>query len=123
MRWKGLCLPFATHQPFNYFDHRRKNYDDLSGIKARYGISPQYYSCHTAVSEQGYAFEGHIPAKYIRQFLAESHPDAIGLSVPAMPLGSPGMEVEDRFMPYDILLLNKDGSASVYAHISDASMQ
>ena len=40
-----------------------------------------------------------------------------------MPLGSPGMEVEDRFMPYDILLLNKDGSASVYAHISDASMQ
>ena len=119
----GCCKQWVSHLEQQGVVAQTKNYDDLSGIKARYGISPQYYSCHTAVSEQGYAFEGHIPAKYIRQFLAESHPDAIGLSVPAMPLGSPGMEVENRFMPYDILLLNKDGSASVYAHISDAAMQ
>lgn len=119
----GCCKKWVSHLEQHGVVAQTKNYDDLTGIKARYGITPQYYSCHTAVSEQGYAFEGHIPAKYIRQFLAESHPDAIGLSVPAMPLGSPGMEVEDRFMPYDILLLNKDGSASVYAHISDASMQ
>lgn len=119
----GCCKKWVSHLEQQGVVAQTKNYDDLSGIKTRYGITPQYYSCHTAVSEQGYVFEGHIPAKYIRQFLAESHPDAIGLSVPAMPLGSPGMEVEDRFMPYDILLLNKDGSASVYAHISDASMQ
>ena len=119
----GCCKKWVSHLEQQGVVAQTKDYDDLSGIKERYGITPQYYSCHTAVSEQGYAFEGHIPAKYIRQFLAESHPDAIGLSVPAMPLGSPGMEVEDRFMPYDILLLHKDGSASVYAHISDASMQ
>lgn len=75
------------------------------------------------MSEQGYVFEGHIPARYIRQFLAEPHPDAIGLSVPAMPLGSPGMEVEDRFMPYDIISLKKDGSSGLYARISDISGQ
>ncbi len=119
----GCCKKWVSHLEQQEVVAQTKDYDDLSGIKARLGILPKYYSCHTAVSEQGYAFEGHIPAKYIRQFLAESHPDAIGLSVPGMPLGSPGMEVEDRFMPYDILLLHKDGSASVYAHISDASMQ
>ncbi|WP_019677685.1 DUF411 domain-containing protein [Arsukibacterium perlucidum] len=119
----GCCKKWVSHLEQQGVVAQTKDYDDLSGIKERYGITPQYYSCHTAVSEQGYAFEGHIPAKYIRKFLAESHPDAIGLSVPAMPLGSPGMEVEGRFMPYDILLLHKDGSASVYAHISDAAMQ
>lgn len=119
----GCCKKWVSHLEQQGVVAQTRDYDDLSDIKARYGIAPQYYSCHTAVSEQGYAFEGHIPAKYILQFLAESHPDAIGLSVPAMPLGSPGMEVEGRFMPYDILLLHKDGSASVYAHISDAAMQ
>ena len=118
----GCCKKWVSHLEQQGVVAQTRDYDDLSDIKARYGIAPRYYSCHTAVSEQGYAFEGHIPAKYIRQFLAESHPDAIGLSVPAMPLGSPGMEVEGRFMPYDILLLHKDGSASVYAHISDAAM-
>ena len=119
----GCCKKWISHIEQNGITAIAKDYDDLSFIKNRYGIQPNHISCHTAVSEQGYAFEGHIPAKYIRQFLAESHPDAIGLSVPAMPLGSPGMEVEGRFMPYDILLLHKDGSASVYAHISDAAMQ
>ncbi|WP_445769189.1 DUF411 domain-containing protein [Rheinheimera sp.] len=119
----GCCKKWISHIEQNGITAIAKDYDDLSFIKNRYGIQPNHISCHTAVSENGYVFEGHIPAKYIRQFLAESHPDAIGLSVPAMPLGSPGMEVEGRFMPYDILLLHKDGSASVYAHISDAAMQ
>ena len=80
-------------------------------------LRPQYRSCHTAVSSEGFIFEGHIPSKYIKQFLSEDHPDAIGLSVPGMPLGSPGMEVEDRFMPYDVLILFKDGTSKTYAEI------
>ena len=59
----------------------------------------------------------HIPSQYITQFLSEDHPNAIGLSVPGMPLGSPGMEVGDRFMPYDVLILYKDGSSRVFAEI------
>ena len=65
----------------------------------------------------GFAFEGHIPAKFIQQFLSEEHPNAIGLSVPAMPVGSPGMEVGDRFMPYNVLILFKDGTSKVYAKV------
>ena len=62
-------------------------------------------------------FEGHIPSKYITQFLSEEHPNAIGLSVPGMPLGSPGMEVEGMFTPYDVLILFKDGTSKVYAEV------
>ena len=81
-------------------------------------IKPKYRSCHTAVSEDGYIFEGHIPSKYIEKFLSEKNPNAIGLSVPGMPLGSPGMEVGDRFTPYDILILYQDGTNKVYAEIN-----
>jgi hypothetical protein len=119
----GCCKKWISHLEQNNIVSAAENYDDLTGIKKRYGIKPEHYSCHTAVSEQGFVFEGHIPARYIRQFLTESHPDAIGLTVPAMPMGSPGMEMGDSFMPYDIIMLMKDGSSSVYAHVSAASQQ
>ena len=77
----------------------------------------KYRSCHTTVSSNGLCFEGHIPSKYIEKFLSEDHPDAIGLTVPGMPLGSPGMDFGDRFMPYDVLILFKDGTSKVYAEI------
>ncbi len=68
-------------------------------------------------------FEGHIPAGLIRRFLEEMPNDAVGLAVPGMPLGSPGMEVGDQFHPYDVLVLKTDGSAEVYAHISSKEEQ
>ena len=81
------------------------------------GTYPGGVSCHTTVSTNGFIFEGHIPAKYITQFLSEDHPNAIGLSVPGMPLGSPGMEFDNRFTPYDVLILYKDGSNKVFAEV------
>ena len=69
-------------------------------------------------SSQGYVFEGHIPAKFISRFLASPPKDAIGLTVPAMPVGSPGMEYQDKFMPYQVLLLKNDGSSQVYAQVN-----
>ncbi len=89
----------------------------MQEVKEKYNIKPEYRSCHTGVSEDGYIFEGHIPSKYITQFLSEQNPDAIGLSVPGMPLGSPGMEVSNRFTPYDVLILYKDGTSKIYAEI------
>ena len=69
------------------------------------------------LQKQSFVFEGHIPSKYIEKFLSEDHPNAIGLTVPGMPLGSPGMDFGDSFMPYDVLILFKDGTSKVYAEI------
>jgi hypothetical protein len=68
-------------------------------------------------------FEGHIPARYIQQFLDNPPADAIGLSVPGMPVGSPGMEVGDKFIPYQVLLLKHDGSTEVFARVEQQTHQ
>ena len=115
----GCCKKWVKHLEDNSFSMMIKDHQNLQKIKTKYSIKPKYQSCHTAVSEEGYIFEGHIPSKFIKNFLADPEPNAIGLSVPGMPLGSPGMEVEGRFMPYDILVLYKDGSSKVYAEIKE----
>ena len=113
----GCCKMWVKHMEENGFIVTTKDHQSLVKIKQELKIEPKYRSCHTGVSSQGHFFEGHIPSKYVSQFLAEGNPDAIGLSVPGMPLGSPGMEVEDRFTPYDVLVHYKDGSTKVYAEI------
>ena len=113
----GCCKMWMNHAEKNGFTAYGQDHQNLMDIKEKYNIEPQYRSCHTAVSSDGFIFEGHIPSKYIKQFLSEDHPEAIGLSVPGMPLGSPGMEVEDRFMPYDVMILFKDGTSKIYAEV------
>lgn len=81
--------------------------------RSRAHIGPQYGSCHTALVE-GYAIEGHVPAREIQRLLKE-RPDAIGLAVPGMVVGSPGMEQGSRVDPYNVLLLHRDGGSSIYA--------
>ena len=83
--------------------------------RKRLGMPIQYASCHTG-EVGGYAIEGHVPATEVRRLL-EERPDAIGLSVPAMPRGSPGMDgpvyggAQD---PYDVLLIQRNGSSTLY---------
>ena len=113
----GCCKMWVEHLKMNGLKANTQDHENLDEIKKMYGIKAQYRSCHTAVSKDGYIFEGHIPSKYITQFLSENHTNAIGLSVPGMPMGSPGMEVGDRFMPYDVLILYKDGSSNVFAEV------
>ena len=108
---------WVNHMEEKGFTVNTKDHQSLVKIKEELKIEPEHRSCHTAVSSQGHFFEGHIPSEYVSQFLAEGNPDAIGLSVPGMPLGSPGMEVEDRFTPFDVLVHYKDGSTKVYAEI------
>lgn len=119
----GCCGRWMTHVESGAFETVTRHPPDLSAIKDRFGIEPRYRSCHTAVSEGGYVFEGHIPVRYIRRFLADPPEGALGLAVPAMPVGSPGMEVGDKFMPYRVLLLKKDGGSEVYAVVSDPEQQ
>ena len=73
----------------------------------------QAQSCHTAIVD-GYVIEGHVPKDEILRMLREK-PDIIGLSVPGMPVGSPGMEMPGRAAdPYQVLALGRDGSVTVY---------
>ena len=115
----GCCKKWVKHLEANSFSTMIKDHQNLQKVKEQHSIKPEYQSCHTAVSQDGYVFEGHIPSKFIKQFLANPEADAIGLAVPGMPLGSPGMEVEGRFMPYDVLVLYKDGSSKVYAEVRE----
>lgn len=89
-----------------------QNVADPAVYRARYGVPHALGSCHTALIE-GYAIEGHVPVREIRRLLKE-RPKAIGLAVPGMPAGSPGMEGA-RSQPYDVLLILPDGSYRVYA--------
>ena len=96
---------------------------DIQKLKDEFGLKDEWRSCHTAVHETGYLFEGHIPEKFIAQFLASPPEGALGLAVPGMPIGGPGMEIGDRFTPYDILLINKDGTHSVFFTVDNPSQQ
>lgn len=119
----GCCLSWMEHMHTNGFTTAASHPAQFGTFKLAKGIEPRYQWCHTAVSHRGYVFEGHVPAKFVRQFLANPPTGAIGLSVPGMPLGSPGMEVEDRFMPYQVLLLTTDGKHQIYAQVTRASEQ
>ena len=115
----GCCKMWVNHMENNGFAINTQDHQSLLKIKDNLKIEPQFRSCHTAVSSEGYFFEGHIPGKYVSKFLKESNPKAIGLSVPGMPLGSPGMEVEGRFTPYDVLIHFRDGTTKVYAEVRE----
>lgn len=119
----GCCVKWMDHLHDYGFTTVVEEPQDLADRKAQLGIGLRYRSCHTGISEDGYVFEGHVPSKFIRAFLAAPPKGSLGLSVPGMPVGSPGMEVGDRFMQYQVLLLNEDGSSEVYAEIVSAADQ
>jgi len=114
----ACCNKWISHINESGFESKVHSSQNFSVIKDEKGIAPRYRSCHTAVSRDGYVFEGHVPAKFIQEFLTETHTDdVIGLSVPAMPVGTPGMEVNDKFQPYKVLLLKSNGSYQIYASV------
>lgn len=119
----GCCTSWVEHLATKGFSARIQHTDDMDAIKNRLKVPNDLRSCHTAVSAGQYVFEGHVPARYIQQFLAKPPAGAIGLAVPAMPVGSPGMEAGDRFMPYQVLLLQEEGSSTVYANVRSSADQ
>ena len=113
----GCCGKWVSHIEENGLVAKTYHPDNLNLVKQKLGIAAEFQSCHTGVSKEGYVFEGHIPADVMQRFLAEKPKGALGLAVPGMPMGSPGMEMGERRDSYDVLLLMKDGTASVYQHI------
>lgn len=109
----GCCKAWAEHLQKNGFKVILHDVDDVPAARKKLGMPNRYGSCHTAKVGQ-YLVEGHVPAADIKQLLKQ-HPNAIGLAVPSMPPGSPGMEGESS-IPYDTLLVTQDGNAKVFAH-------
>jgi len=113
----GCCTKWIEHLENNGIQVSSTNNINMGAFKQSLKIPEQAYSCHTGVSGEQYIFEGHVPAKSIKRFFKEKPKGARGLTVPAMPLGSPGMEMGDKLQAYDVYLINEDGSLSVFEHI------
>jgi hypothetical protein len=111
----GCCGDWVEHVRAAGFETEVGDVEQqaLDALKAELGIAPEHASCHTATVD-GYFVEGHVPAEDIQRLLSE-RPDARGLAVPGMPVGSPGMEMGDMRDPFDTLLIGKDGKSSVFA--------
>ncbi len=88
--------------------------EDLAPVKQKLGVPRALQSCHTAVVD-GYVIEGHVPADLIDRLLRE-RPAVVGLAVPGMPVGSPGMEAPGRASErYQVLTFDGNGRTTVYA--------
>lgn len=108
------CAKWADHMETAEFSVEQVVPESLYDVKQEAGITQELASCHTA-KVGGYVVEGHVPLEDVRRLLEEK-PDAIGITVPGMPIGSPGMEVEGRPADnYDVLLIHDDGTTSVWA--------
>jgi hypothetical protein len=117
--WKdpncGCCADWVKHLEANGFAVK-VTHGGNDAMRAKLGMPDKLASCHTGLVG-GYAIEGHVPAREIRRLLKEK-PQAVGLSVPGMPVGTPGMDdpvYKGRRDPYDVLLVTRGGEPRVYA--------
>jgi len=119
--WKsptcGCCKDWVKYMEDNGFEVKTFEVSETAKatLRGKLGMAEKFGSCHTALIG-GYVVEGHVPAQEIRKLLKE-RPRAVGLSVPGMPIGSPGMdgpEYGGRKDAYAVLLVQRDGSSLVY---------
>jgi hypothetical protein len=108
----GCCNAWITHLEANGFAVTAHDVRAMAEIKANLGVPSALHSCHTA-AVGGYAIEGHVPADLIHRLL-RARPKVVGLAVPGMPMGSPGME-GPRKDPYDVVTFDAKGRTSVFA--------
>lgn len=111
----GCCGAWIQHMAAAGHDMTEMDLPDneLTALKTDLGVPGALMSCHTAQVD-GYVIEGHVPASDVERLLAE-RPDAVGLSVPGMVVGTPGMGPREGGDAFDVLLVRKDGSSEVFA--------
>lgn len=102
----GCCGAWIERMEEHGFKVNVEDIENMNVVKQEHNIAQEHQSCHTATIN-GYTVEGHVPAEDIRNLLAQK-PDVDGISVPGMPVGSPGMEHNNMTMAYDSILF-KDG--------------
>ena len=108
----GCCGKWAEHMTKAGFTVKAHEVEDVPAVRKKLGMPDKLGSCHTA-KVGNYLLEGHVPADDVKRLLKEK-PKALGLAVPGMPAGSPGMDVPNS-PPYDTLLVQKDGTTHVFA--------
>ncbi len=98
----------------NGYTAKVEDVQNLAEVKTRYQVPVELQSCHTAIVD-GYIIEGHVPVAEIERLVSE-RPDIVGLAVPGMPVGSPGMEVEGAVpQPYQVIVFDKSGNTELFA--------
>ena len=118
--WKtptcGCCKDWVIHLRKEGFTVVSNDVPDTAPIRQKLGLPAKYGSCHTA-QVGGYVLEGHVPAREVKRLLREK-PVAVGLAVPGMPVGSPGMEMKGEMLgvrdAFEVVLVTRDGSSRVY---------
>jgi hypothetical protein len=108
----GCCGKWVAIMKKAGFDIAIRDTADMQSIKRRYKVGDDLVSCHTALVG-GYVVEGHVPADLIQKMLKEK-PKVLGLAVPGMPMGSPGMEGGTK-EAYEVLTFDLAGKTTVYA--------
>lgn len=108
----GCCGKWIDHLKQNHFNVKDIVTEDMESIKNKYGVPNEMASCHTAIVD-GYVIEGHVPVNDINTLL-KSRPKVIGLSVPGMVTGSPGMEMGTRKDPYDVMSFDKENHFQIF---------
>lgn len=109
----NCCAKWITHMEEQGFSVKVKSRFNVKPVKKQVGLPSSLAACHTAVVGN-YVVEGHVPAQDVKRLLREK-PDVRGLSVPGMPVGSPGMERGDRVEPYEVLAFTPTGDTTVVA--------
>lgn len=107
----GCCAKWVEHLREQGFQVTTHDKSDLTQIKTQYGVPRALASCHTAIVD-GYVVEGHVPVDVVQRLLTE-RPKVHGITVPGMPMGSPGME-GDYTEPYDVLTFDSQGNTKIY---------
>jgi hypothetical protein len=109
----GCCANWVKHLEASGFSTKVTDVEDMTQVKTKYGVPGRLQSCHTAVVN-GYVLEGHVPAADVQRLIKE-RPAVVGVAVPGMPIGSPGMEVGNTVQPYNVMAFDKQGQATIYA--------
>ncbi len=109
----GCCGYWVAHLRKTGFQVTANDVTNLNEIKDKHRVPAQTRSCHTGLVE-GYVIEGHVPAADVHRLLKEKPAGIIGLAVPGMPIGSPGMEGANP-QPYDVLAFDREGRTKVFA--------
>ncbi len=114
----GCCGAWIEHVRVAGYDVTTIEIDqeELRQEKLARGVPEALASCHTAAIE-GYTLEGHVPVEDIARLLSEQ-PAGLGLAVPGMPAGSPGMDMADRRDAFDVILFDADGDTRVFSSYS-----
>ena len=111
----GCCKAWVEHMKESGFTVQVVYQDDLSAIKAKHNVPEELMSCHLGVVEN-YAFEGHVPADVVKRVLLE-RPAILGVAVPGMPMGAPGMEMPNgHVQPYEVFSFDESGPKAVYEY-------